>query len=405
MILACLTAVWLSGALTVRSAEVDITPPEPLPLGGYTARGNKVFEPGGDHLYARAVLLSEGKVHLAIVSAEMLTIPQSLYREVKKRIPSDVTLFLSATHTHSAPDSQMLNDKMTFSLPGIASYKPRWLEWYADKIASAVKSAEDAEPKPQKADHLTVAEAKEELNRGRRESAVPDETATLVTAHFRFGSGPKPLFMSYAAHATFLGPENMRLSGDWPGAFSQLSGCLVLPGAIGDVSPHATGDTPQARIGNFCARLTFDLDSSRVKTYTDLPLTSVSQPIPLDPVHAHPTMGAYYKSPQWMAEQVVHNFAQTDAAITAFRIGKLAVVGVPGEPTSHLGRAIKAYGMEIGFDEVLVVSHVNGWMGYILDAGDYDRGGYEATLSFYGRDEGEKVVRAAQAALRKLAGR
>ena len=109
--------------LSVGRSAVDITPDVPLPLGGYTERGTKVSVPGGDHLYARTVLLESGKTKIALVSVETLTIPESLVREVKKRIPSDVSLFLSATHTHSAPDSQMLNDRMTFLIPGIASFK------------------------------------------------------------------------------------------------------------------------------------------------------------------------------------------------------------------------------------------------------------------------------------------
>jgi hypothetical protein len=41
-------------------------------------------------------------------------------------------------------------------------------------------------------------------------------------------------------------------------------------------------------------------------------------------------------------------------------------------------------------------------MGYILDPKDYARGGYEATLSFYGANEGDLVVKAATNALRGL---
>ena len=52
----------------------------------------------------------------------------------------------------------------------------------------------------------------------------------------------------------------------------------------------------------------------------------------------------------------------------------------------------------------MVCSHVNGWMGYILAPEDYDRGGYEATLSFYGREEGTKVVEAGIKALKEQHG-
>src|SRR5512141_466792 len=127
--------------LSLGRSRVDITPPEPLPLGGYTARGSKSLVPGGDPLYVRTLLLSGSGNVVAIVSVEALTVPESLVREVKERIPSGITLFLSATHTHSAPDSQMLNDRMTFSIPGIASYKSKWLDWYADKIAACIQQS------------------------------------------------------------------------------------------------------------------------------------------------------------------------------------------------------------------------------------------------------------------------
>lgn len=42
-------------------------------------------------------------------------------------------------------------------------------------------------------------------------------------------------------------------------------------------------------------------------------------------------------------------------------------------------------------------------MGYILAPEDYDRGGYEATLAFHGREIGPRVVEAAKLALEKLA--
>lgn len=393
-----LAAAWLADSLTLQSSTVDITPSEPLPMGGYSERGSKLSEPGGDHLYARAEVFRQGSTELALVSCEMLTIPGSLYREVLKRLRPGTKLFLSATHTHCAPDSQMLNDRMTFSIPGIASFKPRWLTWYADKIASAVDLAERSRAKT--LHQVLGEEVQVKLNRGRREGAVPDQTATEVTAD------EEPLLFSYAAHPVFFGPERMQLSGDWAGVLAQDLKCPVLPGAIGDVSPHADGPTPVARIARFADSMTKALSRCSGRTLLWQPgaaFDEVQSPISLDPVKANPIAAAYYHVPTIFADGVASQFAPRSASITAFRLGKLAVVGIPGEPMSHLGRAIKAYGLSLGFREVLVVSHVNGWMGYILMREDYDRGGYEATLSFYGRKEGEKVVQAADEALRRLA--
>ncbi len=67
-----------------------------------------------------------------------------------------------------------------------------------------------------------------------------------------------------------------------------------------------------------------------------------------------------------------------------------------------MGRQIVEAGHKLGLSDVLVLSHCNGWMGYILDPKDYDSGGYEATLSFYGREEGEVVVKTAVKALHNV---
>lgn len=398
--------------LTVSTAKADITPAEPLPLGGYTERGSKLSEAGGERLFARCVSFRSGDTKIALVSAEMLTIPESLAHEVRERIPRNVQLFLAATHTHSAPDSQMLNDRMTFSVPGIAKFNPKWLYLYADWIAGSVNAAlKSGSPVPA----LAVGVKHVDANQGRRKFAQPDNLLTAVWAGKPESTGTDraariyvkfapPFFISYAAHGTVLDAKNMRTSGDWPGAFSKLTGAAVLQGAIGDVLPKTRH---QASLEDVVEPLT-----SAMRSMQGFPvwtpggrIETAIVPITLDPIRAHPTMARSYGVPDALAQSIVKQFAPTLANITAFRLGKLAVIGVPGEPTSILGRQIRDAGRRLGFESVLVCSHVNGWMGYILDPEDYDRGGYEATLSFYGREEGTKVVQAGIAALNRLARR
>jgi len=407
-------------SLTVQTAQVDITPPERLPLGGYTERQGRLMDWGGDPLYARCVLFTYGSWKEAVVSAEMLTIPDSLAREVRKRIPADVHLFLAATHTHCAPDSQMLNDRMTFQIPGIATYKSRWLAWYADKIGGCVNealSSLDFGSKWTDDFEIYIDEFRLPLNRGRRARAEPDTLATVIGEHFSMLHRTWiPLIAEYAAHPVFHGPERNQTSGDWPGALSHRMRAFYKPpysmgmlaGPLGDVSPHAEGRTGADRIQAFVDEF--------VNTYTNVrggshehavwkpgqPALGTATPIFLDKVEPHPNFSHDYKIPEALAQTLAEKFAPTFASITAFRLGSLAIVGIPGEPTSHIGRRIKEAGTAMGFHSVLVISHVNGWIGYILDPDDYSHGGYEADLSFYGPNEGEHVVEAAIAALRKL---
>ncbi|MCB8932488.1 MAG: hypothetical protein M9921_04820 [Fimbriimonadaceae bacterium] len=399
--LAIVAAVALGGPLlTVSTAVADLTPPEPLPLGGYTERADKLLEPGGEPLAARVIVWKQGAMRVAMVSADMLTIPESLAREVRGKIPGDVKLFLVATHTHSAPDSQMLNDRMTFKIPGIANYKRRWLDWYAERIASGVRQALASSGTPAAA--VDVWERHVEANRPRRAGGWSDSMLTLVGG--TGGKGMPRWFAHYAAHAVVYGADNLQTHPDFPTPLLRRLGAFAFfPGAIGDVSPRADGPDAPQRMADFLSRFQGGEPVPRVVAQGEDPLVWTSEPIALDAPAPHPDFAKAYGVPDAIAQLVVKQFAPKEAEVRAFRIGKLAIVGIPGEPTGAVGRSIRDAGRRFGFDPVLVVSHVDGWIGYILEPDDYRRGGYEATLSFNGPDTGTRVEAASERALRRLA--
>lgn len=384
-----LAAALAMGEVTVRRAEAVLEFEPGLPLGGYTERRGRASDPGGEPLHVRVLVFAQGETKVAVASVELLTIPESLYEAVRAELPADCHLFLAATHTHGAPDSQMANARMTFAIPGIATIRRSFLTAISGQIASAVNRALEApvSPLPQ----LEVSQAYRELNRGRRTAAMPDRLATWVE-----GAG-WPLFVHFAAHATLLGPNVNQTNSDWPGALARLLKAPVLIGPIGDVSPAVADSRPETM-----ARGLADASGAVREVWTPEPLRWAAEPIGLDPPHPHPEFAATNGVPEPLAQNLVERFAPPAAQVVAFRMGKLAVVGIPGEPTSHLGTAIRNYGRNLGFGAVLVVSHVNGWIGYILDASDYAAGGYEATLAFHGPDAGAATVQAAQRALDRL---
>ncbi len=399
--IACLLPLILGVPLSIRRAQVDISPPEPLPLGGYTDRHGKLMDRGGEPLYTRCILLQQGEKKIAVVSAEMLTIPESLIREVSTRIGPNIHLFLQATHTHSAPDSQMLNDRMTFGIPGIATYRKRWLSWYADQIATCIQDAErgDAfEPKS-----LWMSTYTKAANRPRRTGGTPDQR-NIVVSWSKFPSRGNIVFSFFTAHPTIYDETRNQTSGDWIGELANRTGALVLNGAIGDVSPYSEGKDGEARMRSFFSRFDAKAKGKTERFFSESgQLNWIEEPIELDPMKPHPTFAKENGIPEALAENLVSRFAPPKATIRAFRLGDLTVVGVPGEPTSILDKQIQQAGKRLGLNSVLVCSHVDGWMGYILDPKDYARGGYEATLSFYGANEGDLVVKAATNALRGLA--
>ncbi len=383
----------MCGAPTYRYFEADISPPEPLPLGGYTARNGKVMDPGGDPLFARILVLQQSGKTIAIVSLEMLTVPESLVKEVQDKVGRDVHLFLTATHTHSAPDSQMLNSRMTFAVPGIASYKSKWLNWFSDKIAAGIKGALTAPFQVIKSGSLGQIQV--DANRGRRVDAKPDQNLTAIYGNDQL------LALHYAAHATFFEEDRNQTSGDWPGMLMKKTKAVFLPGAIGDASPVGAGSTTVEKVTSMVEKL----DTAwRVAVRRDVKVLSrdiayCQVPIELPEPKAHPDFIKQNGVPEPLAQVLVKRFAPPEAVVTGIRYGDLLIIGIPGEPTSEIGAEILTIARKRGFPHTLVVSHVNGWLGYILSPENYDKGGYEATLAFHGRELSGKVVAAATAAI------
>jgi hypothetical protein len=388
----------MASPILVRFGVADITPPEALPLGGYTARKGALGVLGDEKLHARCLMLEQGdEPPIFVVSVDLLTAPESLVEAVKAKMPKG-ELILAATHTHSAPDSQMLNKRMNFAIPGIASFNQRWLDWYAERIASACDLA--VAMKPMRADELAYRAADVDANRGRREGAQPIKNA------FRLESTDGvALLASYAAHGTIYEEDSVKISGDWPAAWAEKLNCPVLVGAIGDVSPAPEGTTPEEKIKSMVEKLQGGLEKTPVKVISEekLFLHFNRCPIELGEVVPHPKFASSFGAPDALANMIVKKFAPEKAEITAFSIGDVAVVGIPGELCSSLGRQVVEAGAKAGFAQTIIVSHANGWIGYILDPEDYDKGGYEATLSFHGREIGLRVVKAAAKALSDLA--
>ena len=85
--------------------------------------------------------------------------------------------------------------------------------------------------------------------------------------------------------------------------------------------------------------------------------------------------------------------------LTAFAIGNVAMLGIPGEPFNGVGIGIKA---AEGWDLVLPSCTTNGGEGYFPMQDSYDEGGYEAKSSRYKAGTAELIIKEATALLDTL---
>ena len=85
--------------------------------------------------------------------------------------------------------------------------------------------------------------------------------------------------------------------------------------------------------------------------------------------------------------------------VTGVRIGDIALIGLPGEPFTDIGRQLKK---APGWKLVLPCCITNGYEGYFPMRDAYDEGGYEARSSVYRAGVAEKLIEEGTALLGEL---
>jgi len=111
---------------------------------------------------------------------------------------------------------------------------------------------------------------------------------------------------------------------------------------------------------------------------------------------AHPmfkeTGGAEYGINKKGMEVILKVMCPEKAGINAVRLADLLIVGAPGELVCELGLEVKNKLSSLGINFPVIGGITNEWISYILSAEQYENGGYEASVSFYGPDLGKTIV-------------
>ncbi|MCM2304309.1 MAG: hypothetical protein NDJ72_06370 [Elusimicrobia bacterium] len=260
LLLAALLAA--SGALPARAleaaaAKVDITPDlktEKVWLAGFGAKGRR---PTGVHdpLYARIVLLREGKRTVALVGLDLLGFYLNDTRALRalweKGVP-DRHLFVHATHTHSGPDTVGLWGPTV----GVSGVNRRYMARINARVAEALALLE-GQLKPATASGGHGALDPRGLCRDLRDPQVIDPNLAVLRLTGADGKAVATI-VNWSCHPEVIGRENTLLTADYPGPLcarvEERTGgqCLFLTGAIGGLmSPDADAENfyETARIG------------------------------------------------------------------------------------------------------------------------------------------------------------
>ena len=255
-----LAFAFVSGAhaqLRVGAARIDITPPLYPGWQGPTGKFDN------EHLYARAIVVDNGKTRAAILGVDQGGLANDVWDDASKRIASELDIpvdqvLMSATHTHSA------------GIP-IGGVPAATMEANDKRVADAmVKAVEEAKGKLQPA-VMAFGTGKAYLNVN-RDSVNPDthlwtqapnpnapSDKTVAVLAFETPQGePIAIYVNYAMHPINIYLANFT-SADFAGAMCNYleknydkATVIFSQGASGDQNPlylHESTDGMASRSG------------------------------------------------------------------------------------------------------------------------------------------------------------
>ena len=417
------------GPLRAGAARVDISPPEDagLPMSGYAGRqqgSQKIHDP----IYVRALVLDNGISRAAIVTWELIGVPDSAWARVSQRVASEAgipvaSLMLAAVHNHSAPSPR---DAYGESSSKAAAY--------TEKLENAtVDAVRQAQAKLQPA-RVGVGTGRAYLNINRREympdrewwwlGKNPDGPSDKTVSVIKFeGASGKPIafFVNYAVHAVILGPENLQVTGDLPGATSRFVEQFYRE-SRNQTSGRPRGDAGyylQPRAANtvegegvvalWTSGPAGDQNPLAVARGSDFTLVDAAgQVLGEEVIRVAGNIKTVPEARLWTAQQVVtcpgqqvepgprprkeYKFAAADPVnlrLGLLMINDIALASVSGEVLTMIHEHLKK---ESPFRHTILVTHANGLSGYIPDDAAYDQVSYEITTTHLKRGCAENAI-------------
>ena len=322
---------------------------------------------------------------------------------------------MTASHTHSGVGALERNFVVGLIF---GPYNEDLAVETADKITKAVL---EAQSKLQPCSMFAAQTALEGVTRNRRDPSynydtrrfgpgydasasknVTDPTLSVLRLDDRTGSTVALLF-HFATHATTLGADNMLLSADWPGVAQRIieenfPGAVVLymNGAEGDQAPDM-GETQDdfESMETVGARVAEGVLDVAVKAR---PIAST----PVRSVMVRRRIPVKIRFSGIPVPDPIQESTYPPMPLMAVRVGEVAFMACPLELICEIGLIMKQGAKGQGFKMPLVAGLANASYAYCVTPDEYDRGGYEADATMYGKIEAGLVIGEQMMLVRKL---
>ncbi len=400
--------------ILVGSAKIPIDPFTSglkVQLGGYGDRAGKPAEGVHDTTYAKVLILYQSRAneYLFIITMDVCHIPWSVVTNTIKKtnLPflNEDNLIIMASHTHAGLEGMSMDERNILGNPHIGIFDPQMLDFVSSKLAELIKNGL-RELYPVSFSSKTI-EVKG-LNKNRRNENSPTDT-TLNILRFDRDGNPWIIFVNFTAHETIMTPNEMLLSAGYPGIIQRTietfypgTTCMFSNGAEGDVAPTGYfGASAWEKMENYgltLAKVIIDnlllMNSKTIEKFQHEVLW-VQLPEKTFSPDFFKIAGDEYQVSEDTAKEILAKLFPDKAPMHAIRINDSAIITFPGEPITAIGLSVKDRLKSKGINCPILTSLTNDLIGYILTEDEYNKSGYEVTVSFYGPKLGELITNSA----------
>ncbi|MFN3650347.1 MAG: neutral/alkaline non-lysosomal ceramidase N-terminal domain-containing protein [Armatimonadota bacterium] len=382
-----------SGPLRAGAAAVKITPAlsRPVYIAGY--ENNRLAESVHDDLWARAVVLDDGKTRFATVVCDLVGLSNLRVRQIRGQIRSvpPENVLITTTHVHSGPDTMGLWGKDAFT----SGMDPLYMERLTDRIVAAVDTAaRSLQPVTVTAGVVRVPDG---LVYNSRESVQDKELTALqlknadgrtVATVVHYGGHPE-VNKSKALTSDYVHYVREAVEAEHGGVALYLNGALggmVTP----KIKEHTLPEMERVGRGVGAAALRAIAEAKPIEIEAiELRRRSVS--VPLENSGFKLMLGA-----KILEGELRDGALETE--VWRVDLGPVTWITIPGEILPRPALALKK---RMPGRYPMVVSMANDELGYILDPDDYgkDRYKYERSMSV-GKETWPRLEAAARELLR-----
>ncbi len=208
----------LPARLFAGTSRVEITPVDPISMGGYGQRAEQTSLGVHDPLFAKALFLTDGRERLLFITADLISLPVGIYTQVLAALTGageidETGLCMSASHTHSGPD---VEESLIIAAP-VRDYLDRLVKNLVNVGKQACDKTVEVKLK------LAVGQVDFLVNRRQRgaDNLVDRRVLALEVDEIET-ERPLAVLFGVGCHAVCLGHDNLLISADYPGVAQRV---------------------------------------------------------------------------------------------------------------------------------------------------------------------------------------